>query len=75
MPRIKGKYTPVVAMTLQEVADIEGTTTQRISQIEQRALKKIRKYIAERFGDRVKMEDIFHVFKGETLEHEMPKLR
>lgn len=74
MPRVKGRYVPVAEMTLQEVADLEGTTSQHISRIEQRALKKIRKYIAERFGDRVKMEDIFNVFQGETLEHEMPKL-
>ena len=39
-----------VAHTLQETADLLGITRERVRQIEKRALQKIRKALAERYG-------------------------
>ena len=39
-----------VTHTLQETADLLGITRERVRQIEKRALQKIRKALAERYG-------------------------
>lgn len=49
-------------MSLEEVAAIEGVSRSRIQQIEQRAFEKIRKYLYDRFGNNVTMDDILPVF-------------
>ncbi len=56
-------------MTLEEIANIEGVSTQRIQQIEQRALKKIREYLLKRFGNSVTINDILpSLNKGDYYE-------
>ena len=60
--RPKGDAYKGLHMSLEEVAAIEGVSRARIQQIEQKAFKKIRKYLYERFGNTVIMDDILPVF-------------
>lgn len=53
-------------MSLEEVAIIEGVSKARIQQIEQKALNKIRKYLLNRFGSSVTMEDILPILNKES---------
>ena len=71
MTRVKGRFTFVADMTFQEIAEIEGTSPQRIWELEQRAFKKIRKYLFDRFGNDVTMEDIFPYLGKDNVYEQM----
>ena len=53
------------AMSLEEIAQLEGVTKERIRQIEKRALGKIQKYLKARFGDSITVYDLLPCVKEE----------
>ena len=55
------------AMSLEEIAQLEGVSKERIRQIEQRALGKIQKYLKARFGDSITVYDLLPCVKEEYI--------
>ena len=55
------------AMSLEEIARLEGVSKERIRQIEQRALGKIQKYLKARFGDSITVYDLLPCVKEEYI--------
>ena len=53
------------AMSLEEIAQLEGVSKERIRQIEQRALGKVQKYLKARFGDSITVYDLLPCVKEE----------
>ncbi len=58
-------------MTLYEVAVEMGISYQRVWSIEREALKKVRTYLFNRFGDDVTIEDIFPHLGKESIYEQM----
>ena len=54
------------AMSLRDIAAIEGVSAERIRQIEERALKKIHKMLLEKYGSSVTLWDILPFWDKET---------
>ena len=62
------------AMSLEEIAQIEGVTKERIRQIEKRALNKVNKYLLQRFGESVTLWDILPFPEKENHYEQMQSL-
>ena len=64
---MKSKYQIMANMTLDEVGLELGVSGERVRQIENKALKKIKDYLLERFGESVTIYDILpNLTKGGT---------
>ena len=62
------------AMSLEEIAQVEGVTKERIRQIEKRALNKVNKYLLQRFGESVTLWDILPFQEKENHYEQMQSL-
>lgn len=61
-------------MTLQDVANVLHISYETAYRDEKSALSKVKKYLYERFGSYVTIEDLLPYYKEEVDEYEMPKL-
>ena len=70
---MRNKYQIMANMTLDEVGLELGVSGERVRQIENKALKKVKDYLLERFGESVTIYDIIPAYK-EVYRHEMLEL-
>lgn len=61
------KYDVQHNMTLQECADEMNVSFQRVDELQRRALKKIKKALLEKFGDKITLEDLLPITKEDYL--------
>jgi Sigma-70, region 4 len=61
-------------MTLDEIAPIIGVSKERVRQIEVAALKKIKLYLLQRFGESVTIDDILPSTRKELSNEPLPIL-
>ena len=62
------------AMTHKEIAAEIGMHPTTVCTLEKRAIKKVKEYLQNKFGNHVTIEDLLPYYKEEIIEHEMPKL-
>ena len=70
---MRNKYQIMANMTLDEVGLELGVSGERVRQIEAKALKKVKDYLLERFGESVTIYDIIPAYK-EVYRNEMLEL-
>jgi hypothetical protein len=65
------KYNVEAAMTFEEIAAVEGVSTQRAHELYNRGLKKANAFILKNYGSSVKLEDIFPILNKENIYEQM----
>ena len=61
-------------MTHKEIAAVTGMHHTTVCTLEKQAIKKVKEYLQNKFGNRVTIEDLLPYYKEEIIEHEMPEL-
>ena len=71
---MRNKYPIIANMTLDEVGLELGVSGERVRQIENKALKKVKDYLLGRFGESVTIYDIIPAYKEVYRNEQMQSL-